>query len=269
MKIYKSYPKVNLFLKIVGIRENYHLIFSRFLRVKSIYDEIKFIPHQDIDNHGKLNIVGNFNFPTEQNIIYKIYKILYSKLDIKNRILLADFFDNYQVEVIKRVPMMAGLGGGSSNGATFLNMLNDTLNLNLEINQKISIVREIGSDIPFFLYDIESANVTGVGEIVEETILKENNLNIEIYTPDINCNTGAIYREFRTNFFKITNLNDIKDWKYMSSTTLFKELVNKRDYANDLFNPAKNICPDLENFAQSGFLFSGSGSSFFRINLNV
>ncbi len=262
-----SYPKVNLFLKIVGVRNNYHLLFSRFIRVKNIHDQISFYekPHRN----NEFTISTNLNLSTQENIIYKIYLSLINYLNSQNRQNLVsrinDFFDYYSIEVIKNIPVMAGLGGGSSNGAVFLNMLNEYLNLNLDIHEKIVIVQQVGSDIPFFLYEINSANVSGIGEIVEP--FDEVDYDIEIFTPTINCNTGSIYREFRSNFFNITHFENINDWKDTNSRELFIKLKDNREFANDLWNPARIICPELNKIDKEGFLFSGSGSSFFRINI--
>jgi 4-diphosphocytidyl-2-C-methyl-D-erythritol kinase len=245
--VFKSYPKVNLFLKIVGKDGDYHEIFSRFLRVNSIYDEVSFqknlIPQKD------LKVIGNFAFPTEKNIIYQTYKSLLKIVDKDKGDELQAFFKDYSIRVKKEIPMMAGLGGGSSNSATFLNMVNSLFELNLTIEDKLKVVENIGSDIAFFLYDIESANVYGRGEIIEP--LSEEPLNIEIY------------KSFREDFFKIEDMKELSYLKKMSSKEIFREL--NLEFANDLYRPAKKICIELESFEREGFLFSGSGSSFFKI----
>ena len=64
--VQKSYAKVNIFLKIVGIRGNYHLLNSRFMRVKSFYDIIEL-------KKGSFNIIGDFGCELEKNTIYKAY----------------------------------------------------------------------------------------------------------------------------------------------------------------------------------------------------
>lgn len=259
MKIieYKSYAKINLFLKIVGIRGNYHEIYSRFIKVYSLYDILSFKESIQKD----LFIESDFNFPQSENIIYKTYQSLLLNLDSQKIKIVKDFFQKNSLKVEKNIPMMAGLGGGSSNSATFLNMVNETLNLDLNITQKIKIVENLGSDIIFFLYNFNSANVYGTGEIVNE--FQENKLDIEIFTPKINCNTGNVFKEFRKNFFNIEDISNLEYLKDMKSKDFFKN--SSIEFANDLFQPAKSICPELIEFQKNGYLFSGSGSSFFKI----
>ncbi|PWE25324.1 4-(cytidine 5'-diphospho)-2-C-methyl-D-erythritol kinase, partial [Aliarcobacter skirrowii] len=68
----KSYAKVNIFLKIVGVRDNYHLIASRFVRVKNLFDTISFIK-KDVEN---FTLEGDFSCLLEKNTVYKAYKEL-------------------------------------------------------------------------------------------------------------------------------------------------------------------------------------------------
>ena len=167
----KSYSKVNIFLKIVGLRDNYHLIASRFVRVKNLFDTISFIK-KDVDN---FSIEGNFSCILEKNTVYKAYKELEKFDEVK------EFFKKNIVKIDKNIPEFAGLGGGSSNCATFLNMVNQACNLNLSKEELAKIGSNIGADVPFFVYEFDSANVSGIGEIVEE--FNEESLNIEVITP--------------------------------------------------------------------------------------
>ncbi|MFA5721914.1 MAG: 4-(cytidine 5'-diphospho)-2-C-methyl-D-erythritol kinase, partial [Aliarcobacter sp.] len=117
----KSYAKVNIFLKIVGVRDNYHLIASRFVRVKNLFDTISFIK-KDVEN---FTLEGNFSCLLEKNTVYKAYK------ELENFSCVKEFFTSHIVKIDKKIPEFAGLGGGSSNAATFINMVNRYCNLNL------------------------------------------------------------------------------------------------------------------------------------------
>jgi 4-diphosphocytidyl-2-C-methyl-D-erythritol kinase len=261
-EIYKSYAKINLFLKITGIRGNYHEFSSRFLKVYSLYDELTFY-----NDKGEFQIQG-FHFPKEQNIIYKTLQQLYKNLDLKKREKVKNFFENYSLSVKKNIPEMGGLGGGSSNSATFLEMIDNQLSLNLTLQDKINIVKNIGADIIFFLYsinkNINSANVKGIGDIIIP--LDESPLNIDIFTPqNIKCNTKNVYQTFRNRFFNLTSQEEIVKWEKLDSKELFKNLTISN--ANDLYSPAKYLCSELGKINKNGYLFSGSGSSFFKIQL--
>ena len=247
----KSYSKVNIFLKIVGLRDNYHLIASRFVRVKNLFDTISFIK-KDVDN---FSIEGNFSCILEKNTVYKAYKELEKFDEVK------EFFKRNIVKIDKNIPEFAGLGGGSSNCATFLNMVNQACNLNLSKEELAKIGSNIGADVPFFVYEFDSANVSGIGEIVEE--FKEESLNIEVITPKIACDTGKIYKNFREKFYKELNKDEVKELFVTNSKDILEKFsINE---ANDLYFSALDLNQDLKKFEKDNWFFSGSGSSFFKI----
>ena len=247
----KSYAKVNIFLKIVGLRDNYHLIASRFVRVKNLFDTISFIK-KDVDN---FSIEGNFSCILEKNTVYKAYKELEKFDEVK------EFFKKNIVKIDKNIPEFAGLGGGSSNCATFLNMVNIACNLNLNKEELAKIGSNIGADVPFFVYEFDSANVSGIGEIVEE--FKEELVNIEVITPKIACDTGKIYKNFREKFYKELNKDEVKELFVTNSKDILKKFsINE---ANDLYFSALDLNQDLKKFEKDNWFFSGSGSSFFKI----
>ena len=248
----KSYAKVNIFLKISDKREVYHELVSRFVRVHSLFDTISFVK----SSRKAFCIIGNFSCNMETNTVYKAYKLL-EKYDG-----VEDFFKNYSVEVNKNIPEFAGLGGGSSNAATFLLMTNKYCNLNLSKDELSKIAIKIGADVPFFVYEYDSANVTGIGEIVEK--FDEEMLNIDTITPNIKCNTGEIFKVFRENFYKQISKNEADKLFKMKSIEILNNLnINE---ANDLYEPAISVYPKLEEYAQNSWFFSGSGSSFFKVN---
>ncbi|RBQ31077.1 4-(cytidine 5'-diphospho)-2-C-methyl-D-erythritol kinase [Arcobacter sp. FW59] len=248
----KSYAKVNIFLKIAGLRGNYHELASRFVKVHSLYDTISF-EKEKVDN---FTLIGNFSCNLEKNTVYKAY------LELKKFSCVEEFFKNYIVRIDKKIPEFAGLAGGSSNAAVFLNMVNNYCNLALSKDELSKIGEKIGADVPFFVYEYDSANVSGIGEIVQK--FDEDILDIEVFTPSIECNTGEIFKIFREKFYKEISQEDSKKLFSLSS----KEILSNFDIksANDLYEPALSLYSNLEKFAQNGWFFSGSGSSFFRIN---
>ena len=248
----KSYAKVNIFLKIAGKRENYHELVSRFVRVHSLYDTISFIK----SSRKAFDIIGNFGCKLETNTVYKAYKMLENYDGVK------EFFENHSVEIEKKIPEFAGLGGGSSNAATFLIMTNKYCNLNLSKDELSQLAVKIGADVPFFVYEYDSANVTGIGEIVEK--FNEEILNIDTITPNIKCNTGEIFKVFREKFYKQVSQEDADRLLKMKSIEILNNLDIKE--ANDLFEPALSLYPQLNDYEKKDWFFSGSGSSFFRIN---
>ena len=252
----KSFAKVNIFLKIAGKRDNYHELVSRFVRVHSLFDIVEFKKKA----YGEFSLVGNFGCETKSNTIYKAYILLKDKFPK-----IEEYFKNHEVIVEKKIPEFAGLGGGSSNAATFMIMVNEVCNLKLSKNELCDIAVKIGADVPFFVYEYDSANVTGIGEIVEK--FEEKSLNIKVFTPKIQCNTGQIFKSFRQKFYKqITK--EHKDKLLVLKSKEILELLNPYE-ANDLLEPAIDSHSQLKSYIKENFYFSGSGSSFFSLEKAV
>lgn len=249
---YKAYAKINIFLKIVGTRGNYHEILSRFILVKNLFDELYFAEKKSDE---EFELVGDFGCPLFQNTIYKAYEAL-KEAGFKEEV--TKLFQKKALHVEKNIPSFAGLGGGSSDCASFLHMVNCEANLGLSDAALANIGLGVGADVPFFVYNYESANVAGIGEIVEK--FDEEALHVEIVTPDIKCDTGAIYRAFRKEY-KI-DINMAKQMLKMKSEELLKLYTDLE--LNDLLRPALKTDKNLENYRKENWFFSGSGSSFFR-----
>ncbi len=250
--IEKSHAKVNIFLKILGTQGAYHTLLSRFMRVDNLYDTLRFEKKEHY--HDSFELEGDFGCSIEKNTIYKAYQALIKEYPI------VPFFQEHKVVVEKNIPEFAGLGGGSSNAAAFLRLVNRTLHLHIATPHLAKIGASIGADVPFFVYDYASANVSGVGENVQA--FEEEQIEIETFTPDIRCDTGQVYQQFRRAYLQDIDIKSAKALENISSNTL----LNSYDagFLNDLFAPALDLYPDLKAYHDKNF-FSGSGSTFFRI----
>ncbi len=246
----KAFAKLNIYLKLIKKRDIYHELQSRFVRYDKLYDDIFF---EDKNSDEEFELVGNFGCKKQDNTITKAYSVLKDN-GFKNE--LEEFFKTKRVRVEKRIPEFAGLGGGSSDSAGFLLLCNDVLNLGLSKNQLVKIGLKVGADVPFFLHEVKSANVSGIGEVIEQ--IDDDIREIELILPDVKCSTPAVYRAFRENF-KIFN----PAWRNCSSKMLLESFKN--DYLNDLLNPAVSLYPKLNDFAQKGYFLSGSGSCMFKV----
>lgn len=254
--IEKSHAKVNIFLKMVGTRGNYHELLSRFMRVDNLYDTITFIPQKESSKAFALE--GDFGCKKEQNTIYKAYQGLL-KMDKSGKV--EKFFQEYSVHVDKKIPEFAGLGGGSSNAAAFLRLTNRILKLDFKPADLAKIGATIGADVPFFIYNYPSANVSGIGEKVEQ--FEEEPLLLETFTPDIRCDTAKVYRQFRQKY--LANIHSQEAYSLLEKES--KTLLETKDatFLNDLFAPAVDCYPTLKAYHDKEHFFSGSGSTFFRI----
>ena len=146
-------------------------------------------------------------------------------------------------------------------GEAFLKMMNETAGLKLSKEDMTRLGSMVGADVAFFVSEYESANVSGIGEIVE--YCDEKALDLEIVTPPLSCNTAVVYQTYREYFLQTMDQNSAYKMQTMSS----KELLRTYDMnaLNDLFAPCLKAYPTLITFVEEGWFFSGSGSSFFRI----
>ena len=250
-----SYAKVNIFLKIDGKRANYHTLKSRFMIVKTLFDTIEFRKKSDQDLEKDFILEGNFSCSLEKNSIYKAYIELKKFTQNKQ---IDNFFKDYKIVIDKKIPEFAGLGGGSSNSATFLNMCNSILNLSISKDNLALIGEKIGADVPFFIYEYNSANVTGIGEIVVP--YEEDILNIDVFTPKIKSDTTKVYQEFRNNFYKESDNRELLNLNSKEILLNYQAI-----YLNDLYQPALKLYPELKKYQNLDYFFSGSGSSHFKI----
>ena len=224
------------------------------MRVENLYDTLYFEKKETLDDSFLLQ--GDFGCEKEQNTIYKAYQALSSHHDSTK---LQDFFKSHSIRVDKNIPEFAGLGGGSSNAAAFLRLTNRILALNISDDTLAKIGAKIGADVPFFVYNYASANVSGIGEVVKE--YEEAPLVIETFTPDILCDTGKVYAQFREKYLEKSDVKSANMLIEKASDRLLKEY--DAIFLNDLFSPAVDIYPALKSYHDNNF-FSGSGSTFFR-----
>ena len=245
----KSFAKINVFLKVVGTRGNYHEILSRFVLCEQLFDEIYF-------ERSNSFAIECDNKEIKENIIQKAIDEL-KKAGFLNE--LDEFFSSHKIIINKQIPIGAGLGGGSSNAATFLLMVNDELNLNIKRENLMQIASKIGADVTFFVSGYKAANVSGIGEIIKEFDDEVPNLNI--FTPNVFCSTPMVYQEFRSNFLQYIDVNAAKKMQNLKSAELLE--IYKNEELNDLFAPCFKLYPQMNEFRDK--FLSGSGSSVFSV----
>jgi 4-diphosphocytidyl-2-C-methyl-D-erythritol kinase len=154
--------KINVYLRIVGQRpDGYHLLDSLMVPV-SLYDEISLAvaPRAHDDQSGTVRIVVTCAPPTtpedETNLAYKAAALLCQEAGIQAHI---------TITLQKRIPVGAGLGGGSSDAAAVLKGLNTLLALGFTEAQLGVLAARLGADVPFFI-PCCPAQVQGIGEIL-------------------------------------------------------------------------------------------------------
>lgn len=254
------YPKLNIFLKIIGYANGFHQIQSRFVLARgALYDEM------EISHAQSFILNGDFGCKKEDNLIYKAKCAMQTYLEQIGRD--SKVLDYIHIEVQKSIPKGAGLGGGSADAGVFLRAVNTFLELDLADSVLLHIAQQVGADVSFFVSGFTSANAYGNGDCIES--FDENLPTFEIYTPPLFCDTKKIYQTYADSIIahKRTYSAPVEQWLQLSSTELLA-LGHTKSVMNDLFTSAVTLYPALQDIAQTlgdEWYFSGSGSSFFKI----
>jgi len=260
--VLKSFAKVNLFLQICNLRsDNYHNIRTIFERI-SLYDTITIKLRRD----KKITVTSDLKcVPRDSyNLAYRGAKILQERYKVT---LGAD------IKITKRIPVAAGLGGGSSDAASAIMGLNQMWKLGLKSEQLAHIGSSVGSDVPFFLYDCPFAEGRGRGEqIIPISGLGSTKLLHVLVVPEIKVSTPLIYKTWdKSKKARLTRA------KYNVKLLLLAISQNHLLAAGRLlFNSLENITAELypevkrvkEAFLRCGVgsvLMSGSGPAVFGL----
>ena len=216
----KARAKVNLNLEILGKREdNYHNLESVFQKV-NLYDEI-YIKKTETDDF-KLNINVK-ELDTKENIIYKAYVKLKEQYKVINGI---------EVTVNKKIPMQAGMAGGSTDCAAFIIAMNKLFDLKLTKKEIESLGKSLGADVVPCFYN-KAVKAEGIGEIITN-IDTHFKYYMVIIKPKISCNTKEMFQKLDTEK-GIQQLH--------TSENIIKALENKNIHllANNLYNVFEEV----------------------------
>lgn len=254
-KIYmKARAKINLNLLVLNKREdNYHNIKSIFQKI-NLYDEIYVTKTKTNDLILETN-VGELN--NKQNIIYKAYEKLKEK-----------YTNITGVKVIlnKKIPMQAGMAGGSTDCASFILCMNKLFDLKLSKNEIENLGKSLGADVVPCLYN-QAVKVEGIGDIITKinTRLK---YYILIIKPKISCDTKKMYQMLDTkNEIKQNDTTNkiIKALKENNIEFLATNLYNIFEYAIEEKDTIEDIKNEFTRNGALGTLMTGSGSCVYAI----
>ena len=243
--------KINFSLLIQKRRsDGYHDLQLDFFPI-NLFDTIKF----KINKREETTLSSNFpELNNEHNTILKAISVL--KKNIGKKI-------NLDITLLKKIPMGAGLGGGSSNAAGVLLALNFLYDLELSRTRLEAMAIEIGADVPFFLNPIPSY-ATGIGENLIPIASFDKFFLIIIY-PNLHISTKEAYN----NCFISGRKNLIQSYSLGSLSKL--TLTNLNDFWGYLTRnyPVLEACVSaLKDIGALSTGLSGSGSTVFGIFKN-
>ena len=242
--------KINLGLRVVSKRsDGYHDIDTVFYPIP-FYDILETIPSNsgfDFTFSGK-----EINGDLSSNLCYKAYQLI--KKDFPQ-------LPQIKVHLHKNIPMGAGLGGGSSDGAFMLKMLNEKFQLGISnvLLQKYALA--LGSDCPFFI-DNQATSAGGRGEQFEKIELDLIEKTIVLVNPGLHISTSEAFSKIniKNNKVRCSEIlqQPIKEWK--------EKLIN--DFEESVFPIHPILNKIKEGLYASGAVYAsmtGTGSSMYGI----
>lgn len=246
----KARAKVNLTLEVLDKREDdYHNLKSVFQKV-SLYDEI-YIYKTDTEDFKLETNIEELN--NKDNIIYKAYIKLKEKFDV---------ISGVKVVLNKKIPMQAGMAGGSTDCASFILGMNKLFDLNLSKSEITNLGKSLGADVVPCLYN-KAVLAEGIGDVITKI-----NTNFKYYIlvikPKLSCNTGEMFKKLdstKREFKRDNSINMIKALETNDIELLSNNLYNTFEEVVD----AKSIKDELLKNRAIGALLTGSGSCVFGI----
>ncbi|MBN6536820.1 4-(cytidine 5'-diphospho)-2-C-methyl-D-erythritol kinase [Acinetobacter pittii] len=234
-----SPAKLNLFLHITGRRENGYHELQTIFQLIDLYDWMTFTPTLG----EEIKIDGLSEVRAEENLIYRAAQILKPH---------AKKFCGLHIKIEKNIPMGAGLGGGSSNAATTLIVLNQLWECGLEQEQLADYGVKLGADVPIFIYG-KNAWAEGIGEHLSFIDLDQK--QFIILKPDCFISTQLL-------FSQKTLTRDSKTTKFCAYQLEPSNFGNNFEpLARQLYSEVEEAMQYLDQFGQAKL--TGTGACVF------
>lgn len=252
-----SYGKINLALDVKNKREDgYHNI-RTIMQEISLKDDLTII---DNDSENLTIESNNREIPLgEENLVYKAWEEL-KKVSGVNK--------GAHVHIYKRIPVAAGLAGGSSNAAAMLKGLNELWELNYSLEKLEDIGKIIGADIPFCLRGGTLLG-SGIGNLFEE-IGSFEDVHVLLINPNIPMDTKYVYEKLELENGKNFNMDLIlQGVRKKDLLGVSKNLYNAlEDVVTGEVKEIEEIKRELIKNKSLAALMSGSGTTVFGLFKN-
>lgn len=259
--------KLNLFLEVAAKRpDGYHELDTLMVTV-SLFDTLCFT----LENSGKISLHNSWSSPDARrqgaahlpsgpdNLILKAAQLLVRETNCPL---------GARIDLLKRIPLAAGLAGGSSDAAATLVGLNQLWQLGLSLQALRDLGARLGSDVPFFLAATQAAVCTGRGELIEPFRLRSV-LHFVIVKPAAGLSTAEVFRNCRPAASPQSSRELVRSLQCGNLGRAGCGLLNR------LAEPAEKLCSDVRRLRQKfeslpvcGHLMSGSGTSYFGLCRN-
>jgi 4-diphosphocytidyl-2-C-methyl-D-erythritol kinase len=245
-----SPAKINLHLSVLGKRpDGYHNIITLMQRI-DLFDEMEFEP---LKEGISVRCAHHPELEDEDNLSVRAAKIFFQATQREGGV---------AINLIKRIPIAAGLGGGSSNAATTLIALNELMGYPLARDELAAMGKRLGADVPFFVYE-KNAWATGIGEELIP-VYELPTLPLLLVNPGFPLPTRLVYENLNLRLTKNKARYNIRR---ISEVREIVEILHNdlEDVAIGL-HPVIGIIKDrLRAAGAVGTLMSGSGPTVFGI----
>lgn len=256
-----SYPgcKINIGLHIAGKREDgYHNIESIFLPLP-LTDLLEIVRNDSPGAPPVLFSSSGLPIPGEdaENLCVKAVYLM------KNEV---PDLPPIRIHLHKVVPMGAGLGGGSANGAFTLKMLNQLFSLDIRPEKLAEMALELGSDCPFFLFN-KPAYCTGRGEIIRPVPLSLTGYQLLLMNPGIHVPTGWAFRQLAAKMPGHSNVSYEELATGLAAPDQWNQLFIN-DFEALVFEAYPDIAQIKQQLRDAGALYAamtGTGSTIYGI----
>lgn len=246
--------KINLGLNLLSKRnDGYHELQTVFYPLG--FTDVLEIIQEDKDSKDEIIFSQSglqIEISNENNLCIKAYHLL--KKDFPD-------LPNIKMHLHKCIPAGAGLGGGSSNGAFTLKLLNQKFDLGLTTEKLMDHALQLGSDCPFFIFNYP-CYATSRGEFMEPVALDLSDYKFLLVNPGIRISTAEAFSLITPTLPK----RSIKDIIQQPIETWKEELKN--DFEETIFLKYPELKKIKEKLYSSGTIFAsmtGSGSTVYGI----
>ena len=251
----KAYGKLNLSLDIVGKREDgYHLV-RMIMQTVNLYDELMILK---TEKPGITLTTNREDLPTnEDNLIYKAAKLLIDEFSIQ---------EGVSIHLTKRIPIAAGMAGGSADCAATLTGINTLFDLGLTEKDLQERAVTMGADIPYCIMG-GTALSEGIGEILTP-LTPVPECSILLIKPPISISTKWVYQTLKWD-----TLTSHPNTEKMLSALREQDLQTLSDTMENVLEtvtiPANPIIASIKDkmlsLGASNAMMSGSGPTVFGL----
>lgn len=259
-----AHAKVNLGLAVLARRgDGYHEVETLMTRIE-LSDELRLtvLPNEDPSSVGKTELVVQDRSPSANsaplvadatNLAYRAAQAYLEAYSPPS----GGFVPSLRIELVKRIPVAAGLGGGSSNAAAVLRLLERELGGGVPIGD---LAKRLGSDVPFFVADLSAAVARGRGERLTPFAVPE--LNLVLANPGFPVTALEAYREllgFTPRLHPERSMERLAAGKIPGWRNALQPGVLRRHPG------VREVLTVLKELGLEGALMSGSGPTCFAL----